>query len=199
MFTVRLERIRELSASTKDFRFVREDGAPLDCKPGQFYRFIFTDVDGAFERSYSLCNFDGLGTDRLDLVVSEVKDGRATRLLFDSEPGLTAEVTGPFGRLLLPEPLPKRLVLVATSVGIAPYLPMLKALAESLDAGSKVVLLFGVRDRSEFLYRDILLDYAKRYPGFDLRLCLSRENSMIEPYEYKGYVTNQLESLAPNP
>ncbi|MGI9323388.1 MAG: hypothetical protein ACR2PJ_07390, partial [Pseudomonadales bacterium] len=42
-------------------------------------------------------------------------------------------------------------------------------------------------------------DYAKRYPGFDLRLCLSRENSMIEPYEYKGYVTNQLESLAPNP
>lgn len=199
MFTVRLTRIRELSDSTRDFRLVREDGERLSYKPGQFYRFTFKDAAGAFERSYSLCNFEDLYSDTLDLVISKVEGGRATRLLFNCELGLTASVKGPYGRLVLPDPLPGRLVLVATSVGIAPYLPMLKALAEPLAGGSKVTLLFGIRDKSEFLYSDLLLDYAQKYPGFDLRVCLSREQPGTAPHEYPGYVTDQLDSLAPDP
>lgn len=200
MFTVRLTRIRTLSASTKDFRFLREDGKPLAWQPGQFYRFNFTDAEGEFERSYSLCNFEE-GTDAatLDLVISRVQGGRATRLLFNCQTGIIATVKGPYGRLLLPEPLPERLLLIATSVGIAPYLPMLKRLAPALAEGQQAVLLFGVRDRSEFLYRDFLLDYAARHPSLDFQLCLSREAAATAPYERLGYATQALEALAPDP
>ena len=196
MFTVRLERVRTLSESTKDFRFVCAANTSLDYKPGQFYRFVFADEHGEFERSYSLCNFDELYGQHMDLVISEVGNGRATNLLFNCQEGLEANVTGPFGRLTLPEEVPGRLVMVATSVGLAPYMPILK----ELETGGfpEVVLLLGVRDRSEFIYSDVLKDYAEQHDYFELRLCLSREKATAG-YEHDGYVNTQIERLEVNP
>ena len=193
MFTVRLERIRELSATTRDFRFVRNDGKMTEYQPGQFFRFVFTDSKGEFERSYSLCNFEELYGGNLDLVVSMVAGGRATNYLFDCAVGIEADVTGPFGRLLLPDAPLNRLVMVATSVGLAPYMPMLREL-ESRKF-EQVVLLLGVRDRSEFIYSNELLEYAERHGFFELRLCLSREVASAA-YEYDGYVNEQLNDLS---
>lgn len=196
MFSVRLEQFRDLSESTRDFRFARTDGEQTEYRPGQFFRFVFSDGEGEFERSYSLCNFDDLHG-ALHLVISKVEGGRATRLLFgDDIEGLEARVTGPFGRLVLPDSVPRRLIMVATSVGLAPYMPILRQL-ENLDYDS-VVLLLGVRGRSEFIFGDKLLAYAERHPGFELRLCLSRERS-IASHEFDGYVNPQLEALQPNP
>ena len=195
MTSIVLKRVRDLSPSTRDFRFVSVDGQGFEFEPGQFYRFVFEDAEGEFERSYSLCNFEATDPDVMDLVISKVDGGRATRLVFQAELGdLTATVTGPFGRLVLPASPPERLVLVATSVGLAPYMPILRQL-ESKDYPS-VVLLLGVRDRSEFIYGDELLDYAKRHDWFELRLCLSRETAKAD-YEYDGYVTRQVERLQP--
>ncbi len=196
MFTVRLERIRTLSESTKDFRFVCADNISLDYKPGQFYRFVFTDEQGEFERSYSLCNFDELYGRHMDLVISQVDSGRATKLLFDCQEGLEAKVTGPFGRLTLPEEVPGRLVMVATSVGLAPYIPILKELETS--GFPEVLLLLGVRDRSEFIYGDLLKNYADQHDYFELRLCLSREKASAG-YEHDGYVNAQIERLEVTP
>ncbi|MBL6690826.1 MAG: ferredoxin--NADP reductase [Pseudomonadales bacterium] len=196
MFEVILRRIRELSESTRDFQFVRQDGQQLDYKPGQFYRFVFEDDEGEFERSYSLCNYEDLYGDTLDLVISRVVGGRATRLLFNCSEGLTAKVTGPFGRLVLPEVDPGRLIMVATSVGLAPYMPMLREL-ETREI-SKVVLLLGVRDRTEFIYGDLLRRYAGSHDFFDLRFCISREAPVADD-EFAGYVTEQLQALAPDP
>jgi NAD(P)H-flavin reductase len=195
-FRVRLESMRVLSQSTQAFSFVREDNAVLQYSPGQFFRFVFKDDNGEFERSYSLCNFDELFGQHLELVISRVEHGRATALMFDHEPGLTADVTGPFGRLVLPEPLPQRLVLVATSVGLAPYLPMLKAVELlPVKPPHKVVLLLGVRDRSEFIYGDLLMDYASRHDFFELRLCLSREAAAAS-HDFAGYVTEQVKAIS---
>lgn len=191
-FQVRLTRIRELSESTRDFSFLREDGEVLEYQPGQFYRFVFQDKEGEFERSYSLCNFDELYGKNLELVVSKVDGGRATRLLFNCNEGLTAKVTGPFGRLVLPDDDPERLLLIATSVGLAPYMPILKQL-ESRSIGS-VVLLLGVRDHTELIYGDILRAYAQKHDYFDVRFCISREPPEADD-EYAGYVTEQLRSL----
>ena len=43
MFTVRLERVRQLSQTTRDFAFVRLDGQAVEYQPGQFFRFEFED------------------------------------------------------------------------------------------------------------------------------------------------------------
>lgn len=199
-FNVECQRIRELSATTRDFRFVRSDGEPLDYEPGQFYRFIFTDSDGEFERSYSLCNFEDTAGSVMDLVVSRVEGGRATRLLFAAEKGLTASVSGPFGRLVLPPELPPRLILISTSVGIAPYLPMLKPLSQALQNSSlEVEFIFGVRDRSEFLYSDLLLKMAKDHANFQLSIQYSREIGALSSYEARGYVQSRLAELNPDP
>ncbi|MGV0035537.1 MAG: hypothetical protein ACNYPE_11470 [Candidatus Azotimanducaceae bacterium WSBS_2022_MAG_OTU7] len=96
----------------------------------------------------------------MDLVISRVSNGRATALLFNSIDGLQAKVTGPFGRLTLPDEAPGRLVMVATSVGLAPYLPILKEL--ETRGFPKVVLLLGVRDRSEFIRADLWVQHADR-------------------------------------
>ena len=195
MFTAKLKRIRQLSESTRDFRFVRTDGEPVQYAPGQFFRFVFEDAAGEFERSYSLCNFKDTAPDVMDLVISKVQGGRATKLLFESGlEELEAKVTGPFGRLILPKESPGRLILAATSVGLAPYMPILRQLLQLHYAS--VVLLLGVRDRSEFIYGDELLDYAAKNDFFELRLCLSREQAEAK-HEYDGYVTAQVEDLQP--
>ena len=201
-FEVKLERIRRLSQSTLDFRFIKTDGCPVEFEPGQFFRFRFADDEGEFERSYSLCNFaDEIeGSSFLDLVISTVKGGRASNYLFECKEGITATVSGPFGRLLVPDPLPKRLIMVATSVGIAPYMPMLTKLLASLDKNkTEVVLLFGARDREEFLYREEILEIADKHKNFSLQMCYSRDQLLNQKsFEFKGYVTKQLRILRPD-
>lgn len=194
MFSVQLSSINTLSESTREFRFARTDGEKLEYQPGQFYRFVFEDESGEFERSYSLCNYQTLYGSDLDLVVSKVDGGRATRLLFDAEIGLSAKVTGPFGRLVLPADTARHVTMVATSVGLAPFMPMLAQLDRQWSEGStdypQVTLLLGVRDRTEFLYGDWLLELAARHAHFEVQFCLSRETAdATRRYEVGGYVT----------
>ena len=82
--------------------------------------------------------------------------------------------------------------MVATSVGLAPYMPNLKEL--ETRGFPKVVLLLGVRDRSEFIYGEVLKKYAEQHDCFELRLCRSREKA-VAGYEYDGYVNAQIEHL----
>jgi len=200
VFTVTLREQKVLSVSTLELEFQRDDGEPLVFVPGQFFRFVFADSQGEFERSYSLCNMTVDVTDRLRLVISKVEGGRATRLLFDAEGGLRASVTGPFGRLVLPEKLPERLFLVATSVGIAPYLPMLGVLSGPVSRGEiEVFLLFGVRDPGEFIYAAPLVDFLNQHQGFHLAVCYSRQlPDSPRSFERSGYVQDHLPEVMPN-
>jgi NAD(P)H-flavin reductase len=131
----------------------------------------------------------------------KLKKGRATDLLFSASQGLVASVTGPFGRLVIPQRLPPRIILVATSVGIAPYLPMLRQLEIPLAAGEvQLTFLFGARDASEILYADFLVDYQQKYAAsVDFRVSLSRDMAVSEPsiasYVHAGYVQQQLAQL----
>lgn len=200
MHSATLSKIEELSPSTRLFRF--EAAERLAFTPGQFYRLTFRDDLGEFERSYS---FSQLNLDPsksyFDLVISAVAGGRATQLLFNAEPGLAVRLKGPFGRLVLPEGDHRQLLLIATSVGVAPFLPMLPELeAHRHDAFESVHLLLGARDESEFIFKDELLALSARADWFDVTVCFSREQRVREPWEHLGYVTSALKlfSLAPN-
>lgn len=191
-----LETVTPVSPTARVLR-LRSRSGPVRFEPGQFYRFVFADAAGSFERSYSLANFEA-PADVADLLISEVAGGRATRVLWNAGPGLQVGATGPFGKLTLPDPLPRRLILVATSVGLAPYLPMLQALEPRVAAGElRVTLVFGIREPSEFLCPDLLLRLAAQ-PGFELHVCYSR----VKPgqpgvREHAGYVQTVLAGLEP--
>ena len=192
---VELTRIRRLSGNTYDFRF--EGREEISFTPGQFFRFTFEDREGEFERSYSLCNLgDEAGV--LDLVISTVEGGRATALLFNAKTGLKATAVGPFGRLILPKKLPERLFLVATSVGIAPYMPMLAQLAE-LSESVEVFFLYGTRNESEFIYSEELRLFARTHVWFHLFACYSQQADNLLEDEFNGYVQEKIMFLEPNP
>lgn len=200
MHSASLVKIEQLSRSTRLFRF--EVGEELVFTPGQFYRLTFRDGDGDFERSYSFGQLNLDSSQRyFDLVISEVSGGRATALLFNAEPGLLVRLKGPFGRLVLPEGEHRQLFLVATSVGLAPFLPILSELeTHRHDAFESVHLLLGVRDESEFIFKDELLQLRSRADWFDLTVCYSREKQVHGPWASLGYVTSALTTfdLEPN-
>lgn len=197
-FDLVLRKINRLSSTTLDFRFESMDGHEFKYLPGQFYRFLFK-VDGhEIERSYSICTYgDEVGASPfLDLVISYVDDGRASQYLFAAEEGIRCRVSGPYGRLLIPTILPDRLVLVATSVGIAPFMPMLWELFhDSRYSKLGIELVFGIRSPEEFLYKHILLGFAQR-DNISIRICYSQEFPK-EPkaYDYDGRVQIALAAL----
>ena len=111
--TASLIAVESLSASTRLFRF-ETGGEHLPFIAGQFYRFTFTDATGPFERSYSFSQFDPkLPMSQFELVISAVAGGRATDLLFNAALGLTVQLKGPFGRLILPADDKRCLVLLS--------------------------------------------------------------------------------------
>ncbi len=186
-----LESVTRVSPKARAFRFRSAKGA-VPFAAGQFYRFVFEDDEGPFERSYSLANH-GAPDDVADLLISEVEGGRATRVLWSAEPGLEVVATGPFGRLTLPEPLPERVILVAASVGLAPFLPMFDELEGPLrDGRVRVVVIFGIRNPAELLAAD-LLHRLQTLPGFELHVCHSREMpESAGPGDHPGYVQDTL-------
>lgn len=200
-FDVKLTRVLRLSESTLEFRFIRKDGKAVEFIPGQFFRFTFEDKSGSFERSYSLCNLgEQVPADALDLVISRVEQGRATELLFNCEEGLEAKVTGPYGRLILPKVMPRRIILICTSVGIAPFLPILDQLyrkdRKEGDGTPKVVLLFGIRSPDECIHREFLLGLESAHSSFDVRFCFSRKlPDQLQAYDRSGYVQESLKDM----
>ena len=77
---VELKQVDWLSASTIALRFVPLTSESIKFRPGQFFRFTFSDDLGDFERSYSLCNLDDsvnngeISTSKFDLVISSAMD-----------------------------------------------------------------------------------------------------------------------------
>jgi len=179
----------------------RSDQAELLFVPGQFYRFRFQDDRGSFQRSYSFAQCDdALAPGDFELLITPVVDGRATELLFGDSAPIEAEIEGPYGRLVLPTS-GRKLVLVATSAGLAPYLPMLKALeSKSPLPFDSVLLLFGVREPPEFLYRDWIEAFAERNAWFHWQVFYSQTLPLHPgPAEFQGYLHTGLECLDLDP
>lgn len=179
----------------------RSDQSDVPFKPGQFYRFRFQDAGGTFERSYSFAQCDDqCAPGEFELLITPVTGGRATALLFGASVRLEAEMEGPYGRLVLPSS-GRKLVLVATSAGLAPYLPMLKHLeSQAHRPFDEVHLIFGVRDPDEFLYRDWILGLAKRCRWFHWQTHYSQASPPSpSDQEFTGYVHSGIEQLELEP
>lgn len=174
----------------------------LAFKSGQFIQLFLTDTSGqVLRRSYSIANpppAEG-AVRHWELAVSLLPDGRASHLLQTLPLGGIIPAAGPFGRFhLMPSDAPRRLLLVATGTGVAPFRSMLPELRRHLDAGTQVALLCGARTREELLYRDQFLTLAREAPGFTYRGCISRQHPLPdEPDLVAGHVQPALSLLEP--
>jgi len=202
-FELVLDHSQRIAPNVLHMAFHRADGKALDFTPGQFLSFTF-DVEGEIKRrSYSVASVPGRDT-TIDIAISYVEGGIASKLLFNMQPGDKFPAMGPAGRLVMQEdPERKRYIFVGTGTGIAPYRAMLPAIAERLaqQPDFEVVVLQGVQYRQDVLYGDDFLQFANQHDRFQYRSHLSREDlsQNAQAHERPGYVQTEFKVLNLNP
>ena len=202
-FQLRLVDSRMLAPAVRHLVFERVDGQPLAFQPGQFLQVHFHYDDGtATKRSYSVATIgDGHSpVRRIEIAVSYVEGGAATKLLGELPPGGVIDASGPYGRFCLQETdSHPRYLLLATGTGVTPYRAMLPQIEKLLAKGGReVVLLYGARNERELLYGEEFEAFSQAHPGFAFHGCLSREARAVpRPGDRLGHVQHALAELGP--
>src|SRR5690554_6087027 len=137
------------------FSFTTTRDASLRFENGQFV-MIGMEVDGKpLMRAYSIAsaNYD----DHLEFLSIKVPDGPLTSRLQHLKVGDSLLVSRkPVGTLLLHDLLPgKHLYLFATGTGLAPFMSIIQD-PEAYERFEKVILMHGVRFKSELAYADFI-------------------------------------------
>ncbi len=203
-FQLRLVDSRMLAPAVRHLVFERVDGQPLSFQPGQFLQVHFSYDDGsATKRSYSVGTIgDGSApVQRIEIAVSYVEGGAATKLLAELPVGGVVDASGAYGRFCLNDAdHHPRYLMLATGTGVTPYRAMLPLIERLLAAGDReVVLLYGARTEAELLYGEEFEAFAQTHPGFFFHGCLSRE-ARVQPRstDRSGHVQNVLAELGPH-
>ncbi len=203
-FQLRLVDSHMLASAVRHLVFERADGQPLAFQPGQFLQVHFHYDDGtATKRSYSVATIgDGRSpVQSIEIAVSYVEGGAATKLLGELQNGGIIDASGPYGRFCLQEAdVHPRYLLLATGTGVTPYRAMLPQIAALLEKGDReVVLLYGARNEDELLYDEEFEAFAQTHPGFIFHGCLSRQpRANPRSADRSGHVQNVLAELAPS-
>lgn len=198
-FQLRLVDSHMLAPTVRHLAFERVDGQPLAFQPGQFLQVHFHYDDGvATKRSYSVATLGDGGrpgapveAGRIEIAVSYVEGGAATRLLGELPVGGVIDASGPYGRFCLQEAdTQPRYLLLATGTGVTPYRAMLPQIEKRLASGDReVVLLYGARNEAELLYGEQFEAFAQTHPGFIFHGCLSRQARTVpRPTDRSGHV-----------
>ena len=203
-FQLRLVESHMLAPTVRHLSFERADGQPLAFVPGQFLQIHFHYDDGtATKRSYSVGTVgDGSSpVQRVEIAVSYVEGGAATKLLGELPIGGVIDASGPYGRFCLQDAdAHPRYLLLATGTGVTPYRAMLPRFEKLLAAGDReVVLLYGARSEAELLYGEEFEAFAQAHPGFTFHGCLSRQpRALPRPHDRSGHVQDVLGELQPH-
>ncbi len=203
-FQLRLVDSFMLASSVRHLIFERVDGQPLAFQPGQFLQVHFHYDDGtATKRSYSVATVGDGGSpvQRIEIAVSYVEGGAATKLLGELPVGGVIDASGPYGRFCLQaSDTHPRYLLLATGTGVTPYRAMLPQIEKLLAKGDReVVLLYGARTEAELLYGEEFEAFAQSHPGFLFHACLSREaRTTPRPGDRSGHVQHVLAELGPH-
>ena len=189
-----------LSKHTIQLTLKRADDILFEFEPGQFITFLFDHEDGKIRRrSYSVASMKAK-TNNIEIAASYVENGIATEHLFNMKAGDKYNAMGPAGRLILKDEPAKRIILVGTGTGIAPYRAMLPLLEKKINENNlKVEILLGVQYRADALYEKDFLNYAKNLTNLNFTSCLSQESSPLNAHEKNGYVQHQFEQLQLDP
>lgn len=163
------------TTGTIRLRFDVADGQPFRFEPGNFVG-VECHIDGLGYRRSPYCIVSPpTGDGRFELLVRVVPDGPVSQYLDSLAPGDEVLFRGPVGRSMAhgdPDH-PRDLVLVATGVGIGPFLSLA---AHVLEQGfdRRIRLFWGLRLVEDICLTDELTDLARRYPNFGVDLSLSQ-------------------------
>jgi len=204
---MRVTDVRRVTKGLLHLGLGREDGGTFRFRPGQFCRVAAPVSDGDHVwRSYSIATpaTEGSLHETCEIAVASRPDGVATEYLFGLGLGDRVWVSGPFGRLVLPDEDPAHYLLIGTGTGMAPYramLPELEKRARATGGRLRVTLLMGVREPADALYVDDFQEFVARSPDLR-RLFVSYSRRVPERpgwFEAPGYVQDRLSQLRLSP
>jgi ferredoxin-NADP reductase len=204
-FQLRLVSAHMLAPAVRHMVFERADGLPFAFVPGQFIQIHFNYDDGKpTKRSYSVGTVgagDATPIGQIEIAVSYVEGGAATRLLGNLQVGETVAASGPYGRFcLMDADTNRRYVLVATGTGVTPYRAMLPLIAKLTQTRAcEFALIYGARNEADLLYGEEFEAFARVTPGFSFHPCFSRVPREIpRGNDRNGRVQVAIDALKPD-
>ena len=161
------------STGTVRITFQVTDDQPFTFHPGHFVG-IRADVPGAGLRRSPYCIVSPPSSDRtFQLLVRLVPEGPLSVYLEALEVGDGIEFRGPSGRSMVPKEGTEELVLLATGVGVGPFLSLIEELGRQ-GFDRPTFLVWGLRQVEDICLVDELDDLARRYPFFRYEISLSQ-------------------------
>jgi ferredoxin/flavodoxin---NADP+ reductase len=178
------------------FSFTTTRDQALRFENGHFI-MLGLQIDGKpLMRAYSIASANH--EENLEFLSIKVADGPLTSRLQNIKPGDEVLVSRkPTGTLLLHDLKPgKRLYLLSSGTGLAPFMSIIKD-PQTYEHFEKVILVHGVRYRSELAYRDYIeweLTHHE-YLGEQVRNQLIYFPTVTrERFRYQGRITTLIES-----
>lgn len=176
------------------FRTTRDEGLRFD--NGQFLMVGLPGDGKPVMRAYSIASANW--EESLEFFSIKVPGGALTSRLEHVAPGDRVLLSKkPTGSLLIHDLHPgKRLYLLATGTGLAPYLSIIKD-PETYERFDEVILAHGVRGASDLAYRQYLTQELPRHEllGPTIREHLHYYPAVTrEPFEHRGRLTALIES-----
>jgi ferredoxin--NADP+ reductase len=192
--TERVLDVRHWNDSLFSFRTTRD--ASLRFENGHFV-MLGLPVDGKpLLRAYSIAsaNYE----DHLEFFSIKVANGPLTSRLQHLKPGDDVIISRkPVGTLLLHDLLPgRRLYLLSTGTGLAPFLSIIRD-PQTYERFEKVVLVHGVRQVNDLAYHDYLTHELPKHEflGEQVRKQLIYyPTATREPFRYNGRLTELIQS-----
>src|SRR6195256_6989252 len=178
------------------FSFTTSRDPGLRFENGHFIMLGLKSDEKPVMRAYSIASANH--EEHLEFLSIKVQDGPLISRLQNIKPGDEVLVSRkPSGTLLLHDLKPgKRLYLLSSGTGLAPFMSLIKD-PEVYERFEKVILVHGVRYRSELAYRDYI-EWELTHPEY---LGEQVRNQLVyfptvtrERFRYQGRVTSLIES-----
>ena len=178
------------------FSFTTSRDPSLRFSNGHFTMIGLRVNDKPLLRAYSMAsaNYE----EHLEFLSIKVQDGPLTSRLQHIQPGDSVLVgKKPTGTLLIDYLLPgKRLYLLGTGTGLAPYLSIVRD-PETYEKFEQVIVVHGVREVKELAYRTFLTETLPEHEliGDMVRVQLLYYPTVTrETFEHQGRITDLIES-----
>lgn len=177
-------------------------GRAIAFRPGQ-YMVLQMEIQGApVQRSYHVCG-DPAQADRIAIAVERIERDRLSNFINDyTVRGDRLDLSGPLGEFGPPPAAggPRRLVLIASGMGICPMVPIIRAILAE-EPSTRLELVHGSQLLSRTLFREELAELERLHPdALQVTLVLSRPSTRWKgpSGELAGEVLAQTVPVAPD-
>jgi len=173
--------IKELNDSIIEYTFKFISPEKVSYKAGQFILINIQDSP-YMNRAYSISSFNE-DDSMLSITVKNMEDGYGTQLMYKNfKIGDYVELQGPMGDELVVDKTSEQILLLATGIGITPFLPIVKDIMNNPENVKNVKLIYGASYEKDFIYDDEFIKLSQGNEMFEYIKVASRDKNFKGPH-----------------